>query len=119
MSYSLSPEAFVDYLIDRHGLVDFVRIQLRGKPEKDWGAADWALVTDAIWHLSDRMWQPSREYVTDLYMMQVGRDSQGWQNGRDAAVETLKARHEMWKGRALTAEAALAASHPATRRKKI
>lgn len=104
MSYGLSPEQFIDYLIERHGLVDFVELQLQGKPPATWSTDDWQDVTRLIWHLSERMWTPSAQYVIDLYLMQKERH-RFWDASKEAAAEKWKARHEMWKQRALTAEA--------------
>lgn len=108
MSYALSPEQFVDYLIERRGLVDFVDTQLSTRPEAIRTTEDWQAVTMTIWHLSDRLWTPSPDYVIDMYLMQKERH-RFWESHPDSQIEKWRARYEHWKERATTAEARLAA----------
>jgi hypothetical protein len=121
MSYGLGPEQFVDYLIARHGLIDFVELQLRGKDPKQWSVEDWQQVTQLVWHLSERMWTPSVQYVIDMYGMQKERH-RFWDDSQEAAVEKWRARSQMWKERAVTAEArvvVLEAAQPGAKRKAL
>jgi hypothetical protein len=67
----MTPDEFVDYLIDECGLAVFVDEQLRGLPERD--DSHWLEVTQRIWHLSGKQWQPTPAYVQGLYDAQCAR----------------------------------------------
>jgi hypothetical protein len=67
----MTSEEFLDYLLDENGLAHFVDVQLKGVQERT--DQDWQDVTLRIWYLSDRHWQPTPEYVRDLYAMQKAR----------------------------------------------
>jgi hypothetical protein len=62
----LHAERFVDYLVDKGGLADFVDEQLAGT-EKPWGDEEWESVRQRVWHLSDKRWQPTIALLQGIY----------------------------------------------------
>jgi hypothetical protein len=116
VGYALSPEQFIDYLIERRGLVDFVELQLQGKSPKTWAVEDWKEIASQIRFLSEQMWTPSAEYVINLYQMQKERH-EFWENSQAAQREKWEARAETWKVRALSAESRVAALEKAVTKK--
>lgn len=66
----MTPEEFVDFLIDENGLASFVDEQMRGWTNRD---ELWGDVTYRIWYLSANQWQPTPDYVASLYDAQCER----------------------------------------------
>ena len=66
----MTPDEFVDHLIDENGLVRFLDVQQDKVPYEDW---DWTAITLHLQAFSRGYLTFSPEYLKDLYEMQRGR----------------------------------------------
>jgi hypothetical protein len=67
----MTPDEFVDYLIDENGLAEFVDAQVGRATDEE--RPGWDEIAHRIWYLSANQWQPTQDYVASLYAAQCER----------------------------------------------